>query len=112
MTRMFHRQTTSTRHSRIAPYATAALLAFSCGAASVAQAQSNEMQERIYHARDRALPALVHIQPVVSDYRTGKLQKQSVVGSGVVIHPDGYVVTNYHVAGKADHILCTLSDNE
>lgn len=70
------------------------------------------LQEKIYQARNRVLPALVHIQPVVADYRTGKLQKQSVVGSGVIIHPDGYVVTNYHVAGKAERILCTLADKE
>ncbi len=70
------------------------------------------LQERLYLARDKVLPALVHIQPVVSDYRTGKLRKQSIVGSGVIIHPDGYVVTNYHVAGKAKHILCTLYDRE
>jgi serine protease Do len=69
-------------------------------------------QEQVYHARDRVLPALVHIQPVVEDYRTGELKKQAVVGSGVIFHPDGYVVTNYHVAGKAKRIFCTLSDRE
>jgi serine protease Do len=30
----------------------------------------------------------------------------------VIFHPDGYVVTNYHVAGKAVRIICTLYDNE
>ena len=69
-------------------------------------------QEQVYHARDLVLPALVHIQPVVEDYRTGELKKQAVVGSGVVFNPDGYVVTNYHVAGKARRIICTLSDRE
>ncbi|MFQ5608482.1 MAG: S1C family serine protease, partial [Candidatus Zixiibacteriota bacterium] len=73
---------------------------------------AQSLQKSVYRARDRVLPALVHIQPVVSDYRTGKLQKQSVVGSGVVIHPAGYVVTNFHVAGKADHIVCTMADKE
>jgi serine protease Do len=66
----------------------------------------------VYHARDRVLPALVHIQPVVEDYRTGEMKKQAVVGSGVIFHPDGYIVTNYHVAGKAKRIFCTLSDRE
>ncbi|MCH9031462.1 MAG: trypsin-like peptidase domain-containing protein [candidate division Zixibacteria bacterium] len=70
------------------------------------------LQSDVYRARDRVLPALVHIQPVVSDYNTGKLQKQSVVGSGVVIHKEGYVVTNYHVAGRAERILCTMADKE
>ena len=58
------------------------------------------------------MPALVHIQPVITDYRTGKMIKLSVVGSGVIFHKDGYVVTNYHVAGKAERIICTLDDKE
>lgn len=69
-------------------------------------------QSEIYKARDRVLPALVHIQPVVKDFNTGELKKQSVIGSGVIFHPDGYVVTNYHVAGKSDRIICTLNDKE
>lgn len=72
----------------------------------------SQQQTLIYQARDKVLPALVHIQPVVKDYNTGELKKQSVVGSGVIFHPDGYVVTNYHVAGKAERIICTLNDKE
>ena len=69
-------------------------------------------QEEIYRARDRVMPAVVHIQPVIKNYRTGELEKQAVVGSGVIFHPDGYVVTNYHVAGKAERILCNIYDKE
>lgn len=68
------------------------------------------LQSEIFRARDMVLPALVHIQPVVKDYNTGELKKQAVVGSGVIFHKDGYVITNYHVAGKAVRIICTLSD--
>jgi len=75
-------------------------------------AQVNLSQVEIYKARDRVLPALVHIQPVVKDYHTGELKKQSVVGSGVIFHSDGYVVTNYHVAGNSERIICTLGDRE
>ncbi len=70
------------------------------------------LQKEIFEARNKVMPALVHIQPVVTDFRTGKMVKQSVVGSGVIFHADGYVVTNYHVAGKADRIICTLGDKE
>jgi serine protease Do len=70
------------------------------------------VQQDIYIARDRVLPTLVHIQPVITDYRTGKMVKQAVVGSGVIFHKDGYVLTNYHVAGKAERIICTLYDKE
>jgi len=69
-------------------------------------------QQEIYKARDKVLPALVHIQPVIKNYNTGELEKQAVIGSGVIFHKDGYVVTNYHVAGKAERIICTLNDKE
>ncbi|UCE24256.1 MAG: trypsin-like peptidase domain-containing protein [Candidatus Zixiibacteriota bacterium] len=70
------------------------------------------VQQEIFIARDKVMPALVHIQPVIKNYNTGELEKQAVIGSGIVFHVDGYVVTNYHVAGKAERILCTLSDRE
>lgn len=70
------------------------------------------LQEQFYFARDNVMPALVHIQPVIKNYKTGELEKQSVVGSGIIFHPDGYVVTNYHVAGRAERIICTLDNKE
>ncbi|RME28914.1 MAG: hypothetical protein D6800_03360, partial [Candidatus Zixiibacteriota bacterium] len=85
------------------------LAAFMCG---TALGQNNSFQKDIYRARDKVLPALVHIQPVIKDFNTGELKKQAIIGSGVIFHPDGYVVTNYHVAGKAERIICTLSDRE
>ncbi len=71
-----------------------------------------DLQQQFYFARDNVMPALVHIQPVIKNYKTGELEKQSVVGSGIIFHPDGYVVTNYHVAGRAERIICTLDDKE
>ncbi len=71
-----------------------------------------DIQKQVFSARDKVMPALVHIQPVIKNYRTGELEKQAVVGSGFVFHKDGFVVTNYHVAGKAERIICTLHDRE
>ncbi len=36
--------------------------------------------------------------------------KQHGLGSGVIISPDGYILTNYHVVGSADEIHVTLMD--
>lgn len=79
--------------------------------ASAIFAQSG-YQKDIYDARDKVLPALIHIQPVVFDYISGREKKHSSVGSGVIISKSGYAVTNYHVAGRAERIICTLHDRE
>jgi len=84
------------------------LLAVTGAAAGV----TGSLQKEIYYARDKVMPALVHIQPVIKNYNTGELEKRAVIGSGVIFHSDGYIVTNYHVAGKAERIICTLYDKE
>jgi len=69
-------------------------------------------QDQIFAARDRVLPALVHIQPVLEVYRSGEKGKVAVTGSGVIFSPDGYVLTNTHVVGKAQRLTCTLFNHE
>ncbi len=88
------------------------LLALLMAVSVLAAPPTAEIQQQIFEARDKVLPALVHIQPVIKNYNTGELEKQAVIGSGVIFHADGYVVTNYHVAGKAERIICTLNDKE
>lgn len=39
----------------------------------------------------------------------GALEQQGR-GSGVIVSEDGYILTNYHVAGEADEVNVTLSD--
>ena len=36
--------------------------------------------------------------------------KQHGLGSGVIVSPDGYILTNFHVVGHADEIHVTLMD--
>jgi serine protease Do len=36
--------------------------------------------------------------------------KAQAVGTGFIVDPAGFIVTNYHVAGRADSITVTLSD--
>ncbi len=37
--------------------------------------------------------------------------KQQGLGSGVIIDSEGYIITNHHVAGEADELMITLSDD-
>ncbi len=58
----------------------------------------------------RVFPALVRIHVVVADFQDGREVKEEASGSGVIVSPDGEVVTNHHVAGRARRVTCTLSD--
>jgi serine protease DegQ len=41
----------------------------------------------------------------------GETRRSSSLGSGVIVSPQGYVLTNYHVIESADEIEVLLSDN-
>jgi serine protease Do len=69
-------------------------------------------EEVIQEAKDKVFPAVVFIKPIQQEFRGGKMEKVQVFGSGVILSPDGTVVTNNHVAEKATEIKCVLSDKE
>lgn len=45
-----------------------------------------------------------------NDFNMPKKWKEKSLGSGVVVSPDGYIITNNHVIEKADEIKVTLVD--
>lgn len=57
-------------------------------------------------------PALVRIHVVAEEGGAGRMQKMRASGSGTIIHPDGYILTNHHVAGRATRIVVRLSDRQ
>ncbi len=73
---------------------------------------SNELQQRIFAARDLVAPALVNVQPITDVFSSGERRSSTAVGSGFVYDREGHVVTNYHVAGKAKRLIITLSSKQ
>jgi serine protease Do len=67
-------------------------------------------------AIDRAIaavyPSLVRISVVALQWTGGRELKLEASGSGTIVTADGFVVTNHHVAGRVQRIVCTLPSNE
>ena len=62
---------------------------------------------RVTAVVDRVRPAVVHIQV---EHGLRRSQRRDGAGSGFIITPDGYLLTNSHVAGGAAALEVTLPD--
>ena len=88
---------------RLAPAALAAALALGGCVAP-------DFRGTVSEAKDAVFPSLVYIRVVMKDLEGGKDEKAQASGSGVIISPDGELVTNHHVVDKATDIRCQLPD--
>ncbi len=77
-----------------------------------AEALRRDMRRMMALARDQVFPALVNIEVITVQYWGGKERKGRAVGSGTIISPEGYVLTNFHVADNGRKFKCTLSDKQ
>ena len=81
-------------------------------AAATKTSAQHDGRELIQPAIDRVYPALVRITVVLAEPSDGRMRRSQAAGSGAIISPDGYIVTNHHVAGNATRMMCTLSSGE
>src|SRR5262245_268773 len=77
-------------------------------AAAQAPGQSAAVDAAISHVA----PSLVRIHVVSIEFQDGREVKREASGSGTIIRPEGYVLTNHHVAGRTRSIMCTLATRE
>jgi serine protease Do len=81
-----------------------------CAAQPLAPPPPEELRGAVEAAVAAVTPALVRIHVVEVDYYSGREMKSEATGSGVIFKPEGYVITNHHVAGNSKQLLCTLAD--
>ncbi len=85
-------------------------------------ATAAEMNTDFTEAAEKTVHAVVHVknttvsrQPTnIMEYFQGGGQPRAMVGSGsgVIISPDGYIVTNNHVIANASNLEVTLNNNK
>ena len=71
---------------------------------------SGDFRKIIEDAKSKVFPALIFVAPVVENFEGGKRETREQGGSGVIISPEGYAVTNWHVVEKALTIRVLLFD--
>jgi len=88
------------------------LLVAAAGLTATGCTQQIDFQGIIATAKSQVYPALVFVKPIQETFVGGERRRTEVLGSGVIISADGYVVTNNHVAEKAIEVNCVLGDRE
>lgn len=89
-----------------------AILLLSIGAVTRADADDALIAEQVRVARDRVFPSVVRIDVHSRSYSAGEKEIIRGTGSGVIIDARGYILTNYHVAGRAEKLVVTLVNKE
>jgi serine protease Do len=69
-----------------------------------------DFRQIVAQAKDKVFPAVVYIKCLREGHEQGKRVTQEVSGSGVIVSPEGDVLTNWHVVDKAVEIRCLLYD--
>jgi len=69
-----------------------------------------DFRQVVQSAKDKVFPAVVYIKVIRETHEAGKKISQEISGSGVIVSPEGEVLTNWHVVDKAVQVRCLLYD--
>jgi serine protease Do len=69
-----------------------------------------DFRQVVSGAKDKVFPAVVFIKALRESHESGKKLTEEIVGSGVVVSPQGELLTNWHVVDKTVEIRCLLFD--
>jgi Do/DeqQ family serine protease len=72
--------------------------------AAPAQHAAPGLEDRIVEIAGRVRPSVVHIEAIIKIHD----RRSQVTGSGVVMRPDGHILTNEHVVEKAEKITVSV----
>jgi len=86
------------------------------------QSSSNSGSPDLTFSAKKSINAVVHVKntSIVKENDSWALQffygddsrKRIGTGSGVIISPDGYIITNHHVIDNASEVIVTTNDNK
>lgn len=79
-------------------------------ATKAAQGADRTDQAVIDAAITKVYPSLARIHVIMERPKDGRMQKAGGTGSGTIIHEDGYILTNHHVAGNGTRVWVRLSN--
>src|SRR5436190_6799558 len=97
---------------RLFPYLTALLFLAFVGCKTASDPYPSATPQRVVEVTREIFPAVVRLDVAQETYAEGKRTLRRGIGSGVIIDPQGHVLTNYHVAGRAAEIWVTLENKE
>jgi serine protease Do len=69
-----------------------------------------DFRQIVQDGKSKVFPAVVYIKVVREYNEQGEKKSQEISGSGVIISPEGEVLTNWHVVDKAENVRCLLTD--
>ena len=71
---------------------------------------SADFRQIVQQGKGQVFPAVVFIKCIRESHESGERKSEEVAGSGVLITPQGELLTNWHVVDKATEIRCLLLD--